>query len=118
MLARGVDVPSVAVVVNYDLPVEQVGHMKVADTATYLHRIGRCGRFGRLGTAINFISTSDDERFMIDIERYYRPKQRMTTEWNPNDFEGLKEAIARRGIKEEAKIEVVENLGKIHDQTA
>jgi ATP-dependent RNA helicase DDX19/DBP5 len=97
VLARGVDVPSVAVVVNYDIPIERVEGVTVADTANYLHRIGRCGRFGRLGTAINFISSESDERLMIQIEKFYRPKQRITTEWDPNDIEGLKEAISHRG---------------------
>ena len=42
-LARGVDVPAVAVVVNFDLPVKRMGQRVVADPETYLHRIGRCG---------------------------------------------------------------------------
>lgn len=46
MLARGIDVQQVAVVVNYDLPEEK---------ELYMHRIGRSGRFGRKGIAINFI---------------------------------------------------------------
>lgn len=43
-LARGVDVPAVAVVVNYDLPIKRLGQRTVADAETYLHRIGRCGK--------------------------------------------------------------------------
>jgi superfamily II DNA/RNA helicase len=42
-LARGVDVPAVAVVVNFNLPVKRTGSKTVADAETYLHRIGRCG---------------------------------------------------------------------------
>eukprot|EP01035_Chromulina_nebulosa_P020286 gene20286-26333_t len=97
VLARGVDVPAVAVVVNYDIPTERVDGVIVPDTANYLHRIGRCGRFGRLGTAINFINNDTDDRLLCEIERFYRPKHRMTTEWDPNDIEGLKEAITLRG---------------------
>ena len=41
VLARGVDIPAVGVVVNYDIPVERQGQKVVADEATYLHRIGR-----------------------------------------------------------------------------
>lgn len=103
VLARGVDVPSVAVVVNYDIPVERVDNVFVADTANYLHRIGRCGRFGRLGTAINFLNSEMDERMLIQIERFYRPKMRITKEWDPNDIEGLKDAISRRVIVEDKK---------------
>lgn len=105
VLARGVDVPSVAVVVNYDIPVERVDNVFVADTANYLHRIGRCGRFGRLGTAINFLNSEMDERMLIQIERFYRPKMRITKEWDPNDIEGLKDAISRRVIVEDKKDE-------------
>jgi len=61
LLARGIDVQQVSLVINYDLPRE---------VENYLHRIGRSGRFGRKGTAINFV-TSSDVRGMREIERYY-----------------------------------------------
>ncbi len=89
--------PAVAVVVNYDLPVQRLGSNKqVADEATYLHRIGRCGRFGRRGTAINFLEKPDDFAVMEAIERHYSPEKRMTTDWDPTDIEGLSEAIKDR----------------------
>lgn len=43
VLSRGIDVEQVTIVVNFDLPVDQAGN---ADCETYLHRIGRTGRFG------------------------------------------------------------------------
>lgn len=96
-LARGVDVPSVAVVVNYDLPIERLSNTKVlGDTATYVHRIGRCSRFGRKGMVINFLETQQDAEVMSEIEMYYSPKHRMTTDWDPNDIEGLKDAVDNR----------------------
>merc|ERR1712157_489765 len=61
LLARGIDVQQVSLVINYDLPTK---------IENYLHRIGRSGRFGRKGTAINFV-TSSDVRAMKDIERFY-----------------------------------------------
>merc|ERR1712093_620270 len=61
LLARGIDVQQVSLVINYDLP----QHME-----NYLHRIGRSGRFGRKGVAINFVANSD-VRPMKEIERYY-----------------------------------------------
>merc|ERR1712185_206009 len=61
LLARGIDVQQVSLVINYDLP------HKVEN---YLHRIGRSGRFGRKGMAINFV-TERDVRSMREIERYY-----------------------------------------------
>ena len=96
VLARGVDVPAVAVVVNYDLPIQRIGSRVVADEATYLHRIGRCGRFGRRGTAINFLETPQDFQFLMDIEKHYSPQKRMTAEWDPTDIEGLSDAIRSR----------------------
>lgn len=53
VLARGVDVPAVSLVVNYDIPT--MGYSREADPDTYLHRIGRTGRFGRRGVAINLV---------------------------------------------------------------
>jgi len=52
VLARGIDVLQVTLVVNYDIPL--TGDNK-PDPTTYIHRIGRSGRFGRKGVAINFI---------------------------------------------------------------
>lgn len=59
MLARGIDVQQVAVVINYDLPTKK---------EMYMHRIGRSGRFGRKGIAINFVAKEDIE-IVRDIER-------------------------------------------------
>ena len=47
LLARGIDVQQVSLVINYDLPTQP---------ENYLHRIGRSGRFGRKGVAINFVT--------------------------------------------------------------
>jgi superfamily II DNA/RNA helicase len=59
MLARGIDVQQVAVVINYDLPEKK---------EMYMHRIGRSGRFGRKGIAINFVTQKEIE-ILRDIER-------------------------------------------------
>lgn len=61
VLARGIDVQQVSLVINFDLP---------SKVANYIHRIGRCGRFGRKGAAINLLSERD-VRMMRDIEQYY-----------------------------------------------
>uniref|UniRef100_A0A1I7VJU3 Helicase C-terminal domain-containing protein n=2 Tax=Onchocercidae TaxID=6296 RepID=A0A1I7VJU3_LOALO len=61
LLARGIDVQQVSLVINYDLP---------SNRENYIHRIGRSGRFGRKGVAINFI-TEADMRMMKDIESFY-----------------------------------------------
>lgn len=58
---RGIDVQQVSLVICYDLPTNR---------ELYIHRIGRSGRFGRKGVAINFV-TSDDVRLLKDIEQFY-----------------------------------------------
>ena len=62
VIARGIDVQQVSIVINYDMP-------KYCET--YVHRIGRSGRYGRKGIAINFVV--DDDKLQLDrIKRYYR----------------------------------------------
>jgi len=61
LLARGIDVQQVSLVINYDLPTNR---------ENYIHRIGRGGRYGRKGVAINFL-TQGDVRYLRDIEQFY-----------------------------------------------
>jgi translation initiation factor 4A len=61
LLARGIDVQQVSLVINYDLP---------ANRENYIHRIGRSGRFGRKGVAINFV-TNEDTRALRELESFY-----------------------------------------------
>lgn len=61
LLARGIDVQQVSLVINYDLP---------SNKENYIHRIGRGGRFGRKGVAINFVTT-EDVRMLREIEQFY-----------------------------------------------
>lgn len=61
LLARGIDVQQVSLVINYDLP---------ASKENYIHRIGRGGRFGRKGVAINFVNT-EDVKMLREIEAFY-----------------------------------------------
>ncbi len=61
LLSRGIDVQQVSVVINYDVP---------SSIENYIHRIGRSGRFGRKGVAINLITFTDISR-LHDIEKHY-----------------------------------------------
>jgi len=75
MLARGIDVQQVSLVINYDLPMNR---------ESYIHRIGRSGRFGRKGVAINFV-TQRDAPLMKDIEEFYKT----SIEEMPSDVSSL-----------------------------
>lgn len=68
VLARGIDIASVSMVVNYDLPVTREGR---PDPSTYLHRIGRTGRFGRVGVSISFIYDRRSYDILMDIIKYF-----------------------------------------------
>ena len=61
LLSRGIDVQQVSVVINYDLP---------NNNESYLHRIGRSGRYGRKGLAINFITRRDYWK-LDEIKKFY-----------------------------------------------
>lgn len=61
LLARGIDVQQVSLVINYDIPTSK---------ENYIHRIGRSGRFGRKGVAINLVTANDSEQ-LKDIETHY-----------------------------------------------
>ncbi len=58
--ARGLDIPSVSHVFNYDVP---------SNAEDYVHRIGRTGRAGRTGQSFTFIADSDDEKLLLAIEQ-------------------------------------------------
>merc|ERR1712118_17218 len=78
LFGRGIDIERVNIVINYDMP---------GDSDTYLHRVGRAGRFGTKGLALSFISTDEDsevlkkvqERFEVNIGEM--PKQIDTTSY-------------------------------------
>lgn len=77
LLARGFDVRQVSLVINFDLPyvydrrTADLNQQKIAD---YLHRIGRSGRYGRKGVAINILATPTDASRMRTIEDFYGVK--------------------------------------------
>ena len=76
LLARGIDVYQVSLVINYELPREK---------ETYIHRIGRSGRFGRKGNAINFVTPAEKEE-LDSLQKYYNT----TIEALPTDLSELK----------------------------
>jgi translation initiation factor 4A len=61
LLARGIDVQQISLVINYELP---------PDPSNYIHRIGRCGRFGRKGVAISLLTPAEKD-VMDQIASHY-----------------------------------------------
>ena len=68
VLSRGFDVTQVTLVVNFDLPVDRQG---APAYETYMHRIGRSGRFGRKGAAFNFCCDRNDHQILQAISQYF-----------------------------------------------
>jgi len=61
LLARGIDVQQVSLVINFELPIQR---------ENYVHRIGRSGRYGRKGVAINLVS-EEEVKMLQEIEEHY-----------------------------------------------
>jgi translation initiation factor 4A len=72
LYARGIDVQQVSIVINFDVPKSE---------HTYLHRIGRSGRWGRKGIAVNFVTKHDGSRIK-HFEQYYNTQiEEMPADW-------------------------------------
>ena len=74
LLARGFDVSQISMVINFDLPHVYDRHRNENDEqklADYLHRIGRSGRFGKKGVAINLIADARERNHKRIIEEFY-----------------------------------------------
>ena len=69
VLPRGIDIQHINLVINYDPPMHANGS---ADPETYLHRIGRSGRFGRSGIAINLYHNDASKKVLDDIAEHFK----------------------------------------------
>lgn len=87
VLARGIDVLSVTLVVNFDVPLNKFGR---PDPETYIHRIGRSGRFGRKGVAINLVYNDKSRRDLEAIAKHFAKK---IDELPTNDLEKTSEIV-------------------------
>ena len=91
VLARGLDIESVSIVVNFDVPFD-AKHQP--DPATYLHRIGRTGRFGRSGLAFTFVSTPEEEKALQQIVQHIQTSVEPITR---DDLLTLQEELEKKG---------------------
>merc|ERR1712125_114964 len=62
LFGRGIDIERVNIVINYDMP---------EDSDSYLHRVGRAGRFGTKGLALTFVSTSEDSEVLAAVQKRF-----------------------------------------------
>jgi ATP-dependent RNA helicase UAP56/SUB2 len=65
LMGRGIDIEKINIVINYDMPTE---------SDQYLHRVGRAGRFGTKGLAISFISSTEDQQILEDVQSRFEVK--------------------------------------------
>ncbi|KAG7009991.1 ATP-dependent RNA helicase DBP5 [Physcia stellaris] len=87
VLARGIDVQTVSLVINYDIPEDVRGR---PDPATYLHRIGRTGRFGRVGVSISLVDNRRSFSALQSIAEYFKiPLTRLNT----GDWDSIEETV-------------------------
>ncbi|XP_024862355.1 ATP-dependent RNA helicase DDX19A isoform X2 [Kryptolebias marmoratus] len=84
--SRGIDVEQVTLVVNFDLPVNMDGS---ADNETYLHRIGRTGRFGKRGFAVNMVDSKRSMDIINQIEMHFNRKIKKLDTGNSEEMETL-----------------------------
>lgn len=62
VFGRGIDIERINLAINYDMP---------GDADSYLHRVGRAGRFGTKGLAISFVSSEDDKKVLQAIGKRF-----------------------------------------------
>ena len=87
VLARGIDVLSITLVINFDIPLTRYNR---PDPETYIHRIGRSGRFGRKGVAINFVSDAKSRADLAAIAQHF---QHDITQLPTHDMEALSTTV-------------------------
>lgn len=107
--ARGIDIDNITLVINYDIP---------EDKESYVHRIGRTGRIGKLGHAITFV-TKNESRFLSDIHHYIGKEisliERPTTEIVDNAKKEFDLKMSTRPeVKESKGVELDKEIMKLH----
>jgi ATP-dependent RNA helicase UAP56/SUB2 len=65
IFSRGIDIEKINIVFNYDMP---------ENSDSYLHRVGRAGRFGTKGLAISFVSGDEDKKVLEDVQKRFEVK--------------------------------------------
>ncbi|WP_114748872.1 DEAD/DEAH box helicase [Pleomorphovibrio marinus] len=103
--ARGIDVENVEAVFNYDLPL---------DEENYVHRIGRTGRAGKNGTAINFVTGRRDLGKINDLERFIKTS---IDKMAPPSVDELLEMKKQQLIKDVYRMLSIEEDNQVYEET-
>lgn len=110
VLARGIDVSSVSMVINYDIPMKGVGDRE-PDAETYLHRIGRTGRFGRVGVSISFVYDKKSFMALSEIANHYGID---LIQLNPDDPDTTEKKVREILLSARAQPNYARRMGKAH----
>ena len=80
MLARGIDEPEIELVINFDVPTLAGSNRTVlgGDPESYLHRIGRAGRFGTPGIALTLLDREEDKNYFDEIIEHFDMTKKVT----------------------------------------
>ena len=90
MLARGIDVPEIEIVINFDIPYMHLPNgQKKGDPESYIHRIGRTGRFGSKGIAVSIYDRDEDKKYLDQITEHYAMESKMNTLQGPDQLKEL-----------------------------
>ena len=93
MLARGMDFPQVQIVINFDVPTQGPRDARVGDHESYLHRIGRTGRFGTPGIALTIYDREEEKAFLDQIMEHYGMQNKLKTMTASDQLKVLLEEI-------------------------
>lgn len=97
LLSRGFDVPEVQLVINFDVPLYKDFKTKKLepDMENYMHRIGRAGRFGVPGIALNLYDRDEDEVALFSILDFYKMKEKVMELKNADEFKEVLEDVTK-----------------------
>ena len=94
LLSRGIDMRKVTLVINFDLPIkihkDEDKTAREVDVETYLHRVGRTGRFGDQGIALNFVHEIYEQNMIDTIQNFYKNDIK---EINADDLDNLNKTL-------------------------
>jgi ATP-dependent RNA helicase DDX19/DBP5 len=112
LLSRGIDMRKVTLVINYSLPLkfheDKNNKSREIDLETYLHRVGRTGRFGDQGIALNFVDAIKDISLIQNIQDFYKNEIRDITIEHLDDVNKILEKISE--VNKEKREYLEENI--------